>query len=84
MWVVERALWKQEEKGVSHEMLWQSFQFCMGYSCHDCVIAGMINSNDYNFVPCSDVLHVRYKSFDHFRASHKRVGSYEGMEVPTM
>jgi len=24
----------------------------MGYSCHDCAIAGMIHSNDYNFLPC--------------------------------
>jgi len=50
-----RDLWKQDERGVTHEMLWQSFQFCMGYSCHDCVIAGMIHSNDYNFVPCFDM-----------------------------
>lgn len=51
-----RDLWKQEERGVSHEMLWHSFQFCVGYSCHDCAIAGMIHSNDYNFVPCFDML----------------------------
>jgi hypothetical protein len=49
-----RDLWKQEERGVKHEM-WRSFQFCMGYSCHECAIAGMIHSSYYNFLLCFDM-----------------------------
>jgi hypothetical protein len=51
---VGNDLQKQKQRGVSHEM-WRSFQFCMGYSYHDCAIAGMIHSSDYNFLLCLDI-----------------------------